>query len=701
MLRLLLAALLCAGPALAGLGDGFGGGATGAAGGEPAGSIAYPALVNVQVGGYVSLTPTVSGLTPGTYTVQSGALPDGLSLNSSTGAITGSVTTTALLAGDGARTGRHLVLIGVGDAADTTAVVEINVYGTRLRPPTSLLQASATYVSGTNFIDAINGATWTKTTGTMDGDLTDPLSPLGYSHTFNGSTYFTGTASLTGSTARHTIAALVRDRAASGGYGKEQMPFGSGASTMWLTTALEKYTFNSPTYTSIEGNRTGAFVAKFMTQNPGVGITGRYDGAAAEVIYTRGTSATAQMPPTKLTAGVAFDLVVANYGYHGDLAEAAYWGTMLGDVGEVVATWCWDRGISLKDCNGANAPTATVTITPTAPAYERPVTCTGSYTLTGSTANADTVTWYASPSGDTGSCTGTSSYSCAVTVSPDAAGEGVTTVSITATGDEGIAVARQDVGFYVTGARDCFLSQSIDGANNTTNVDNDAVTTWVNLISTDRNVTQSTAGSKPSVQEGVGSGVYVQPLVTFNGDDVLVDDTAADWSWLHAGTDSTVEVVGALASGATTQVLLATNGSLVDCTSNLSIGYCLRGQSSSAGRVAITGVAADVVSATLAGSAIAATKYSLISAILDDDGAGGADITIRANDAGAVTGTRSGSYTATDGSAVRIGAGNTHSFITGSLFRVITYQSALTSTQRGINAAVDAWALGNALPVAP
>jgi fermentation-respiration switch protein FrsA (DUF1100 family) len=39
--------------------------------------------------------------------------------------------------------------------------------------------------------------------------------------------------------------------------------------------------------------------------------------------------------------------------------------------------------------------------------------------------------------------------------------------------------------------------------------------------------------------------------------------------------------------------------------------------------------------------------------------------------------------------------------ITGDLFRAIIYASSLTSTQRGINLAVDEWALGGTLPVTP
>ena len=39
--------------------------------------------------------------------------------------------------------------------------------------------------------------------------------------------------------------------------------------------------------------------------------------------------------------------------------------------------------------------------------------------------------------------------------------------------------------------------------------------------------------------------------------------------------------------------------------------------------------------------------------------------------------------------------------LTGDLFRVLIYASALTSTQRGINLAVDEWALGGTLPVTP
>jgi hypothetical protein len=39
--------------------------------------------------------------------------------------------------------------------------------------------------------------------------------------------------------------------------------------------------------------------------------------------------------------------------------------------------------------------------------------------------------------------------------------------------------------------------------------------------------------------------------------------------------------------------------------------------------------------------------------------------------------------------------------LTGDVTKVLIYASSLTSTQRGINLAVDEWALGGTLPVTP
>ena len=680
-----------------------------------AGTIAYP-HVSVQVGGYVSVTPTVTGLTPGTYTVASGSLPDGLALNSSTGAITGTVTTTALLnnrapsGGASSNLGRHVVVIDAGDAAGTDAFIGIDVYAVDIPNPQSLAVFSDAYKSGSNFSDAINGSlTWTKAAGTTDATLTDSVSPLGYSHEFDGSTYFTGNDVLSKQTAAHaTMALLMRPRVESVSF---PIPYVVGA-TVGSTNHGLWFFHSSFVDTSIGTGSgvTGARVAEYpfrpylLSGDSGVGNELWVDGREKTIVDTSSFSTNGTAGPYIGTHPVS----AGTYLIKSAIAEAAFWPrTMRSDTTLISSIdYCWRRGVSLKDCNGNNAPSGnTVTIDLTEPTYERPVTCTGSYTLTGTATGATSVTWYASPSGDSGACTGTSSWSCAVSVAPDAAGEGVTSVSITAKSATGQAIARQDVGFYVGGARDCFLAQNVDGSGNATLVDNDLISTWVNLIDSSRNVTASTT-ARPSFQVGVGSGVYVQPLVLFDGNDVTCDDTASDWTWLNNGTDATITIVAQTTSTNPAKIsnLFATRNSDTTTVRGMSLRFD-DSTANDACTYTIGDGSSTIVSAACSANALVSGKYHEIVAVLDDDAGAGVDATIFGNGSSLVTASRSGSYsTSAPTSALCLGnnASGGSQTLTGPIFAVVDYQSALTLTQRGINTAVTTWALGqSSLPVNP
>ncbi len=690
-----MSALILALALAAGLGDGFA--ADGAASRTSTRSVTYP-RVSVQVGGYVSITPTIAGITPGTYSVVAGALPDGLALNSSTGAITGSVTTTALLAGAGSTKGRHVVQITAGDGASTKGVAIIDVYAIDIPNPESLLSFRAAQQSGSNFIDDVKvGTTWTLKSGVVDSDLTDATSPLGYAFGFAGTQYYRDdSGTLTKPSPVHaTVAALLGPTSDPG----TAFTIGNGAASFTGFTLLV------PSTPEVNAGTGGASTSTLLTAAWQVSI-GVADSGHSRTIHNApvegGFAETSTSSSSTYSMGTNLPQVCslsssADCGTR--ISQVGYWPRSIDAAQRASSSWCMLRGVSLEDCDGTDAPSGNdVTIDLTEPTYERPVTCTGEYTLTGTATGATSVTWRAEPNGgDPVACTGTSSWSCAVTISPDAAGEGVETISITASSTSGKAIARQDVGFYVTGAHDCFLSQDVDGDGNATLVDNDLVSTWVNLANANRSLTASST-ARPSFQVGVGSGVYVQPLVQFDGNDLIVDNVAADWNWMHNGTvTTTFETVVKPAAATDLQAVFSTTAGTSSCGQNTFVGVCLRTNllSSDFAEYIIKNASGDALSLSTT-SHLVDGKYQLIQ-LTNSLTTGTAYIDGTSRGSGAI-----GTVTTNDASSpFRIGGGNAVHYLTGPVFRVVLYQDDLDSTQRAINKAVDEWALGNSLPVNP
>lgn len=350
---------------------------------------------------------------------------------------------------------------------------------------------------------------------------------------------------------------------------------------------------------------------------------------------------------------------------------------------------------------GFLAPSGTAaasTVTLDAMPYERTVTCSD-YTVTGTWTGSAPTTWTASPSGDSGACsdTGGGTFSCVVDVAPDASGEGVETITI---GDQTVTI-----GFYVDGEHSCFLSQSVDGSYNSGVADLDAVATWTNLGSSAKNVTQGTGAAQPTLRTGI---VDDQPMVRCDGGDRVAAATAADWTFLHNGTDWTIDAIAVQSqSNPNNQYAIASTANAVSTTS---IGTVFFGDDRSSVsfndrlRTLIVdnsgGAPIDLISVD---DVWPAQKFSLVTSILDDDGGAGVDAYQYCNGSACGTASQSGGYSASAPNQplnlCALGAGTLP--LTGDVFRVLIYQSALTSTQRAINQAVDEWALGSTLPVAP
>jgi len=324
------------------------------------------------------------------------------------------------------------------------------------------------------------------------------------------------------------------------------------------------------------------------------------------------------------------------------------------------------------------------TLTIDAMPFTRTVTCS-TYTLTGTSTGTGAVSWSASPSGASGACTGTTSWSCVIDVDPDAVGEGVETITVT----RGSATDTETIGFYVDGEHSCFLSQSINGTYNSGLANADAVATWENLGSSALDVTQGVGSAQPSYRTSVVGG---QPVVRCDGGDRVAASTASDWTFLYDGADFTVEHIGKTVSG---------NGAYTATSSaNGTHGY----SSLDVGGAFFLQVfnAALATNFSFSKSGHTAGLFHLSSTIVDDDGGAGNDASIFIDSLAVATAARGSTYSVTTASPVTLCAYNSGgTALTGDIFRVLIYQSALSSTQRGINKAVDEWALGASLPVTP
>jgi lysophospholipase L1-like esterase len=320
----------------------------------------------------------------------------------------------------------------------------------------------------------------------------------------------------------------------------------------------------------------------------------------------------------------------------------------------------------------------------TALPYTRTVTCTGDITLTGTATGAGAVSWAASPDGASGACTGTTSWSCAVAVSPNAAGEGVETITIT----QGANTASVDVGFYVDGARACYLAQSVNGTYNNGLADASAVATWVDLGSGAKNVTQATGSAQPSLRLSVTNG---QPMVRWDGGDGLAAAAAADWTFLHDGTGATAQVVSSTTSSGF--------GTLFATSRVTDRGFAVRYETTFKVVTYLHDGAVVTLTAASTNNTIVSGQYHDVT--YTNASASTPDVNEYVNNTVVASGTPTAVSALAPSNPFTIGkspASGTLQF-TGDMWRVILYTTELTSTELGINKAVDEWALGGSLPL--
>jgi lysophospholipase L1-like esterase len=267
----------------------------------------------------------------------------------------------------------------------------------------------------------------------------------------------------------------------------------------------------------------------------------------------------------------------------------------------------------------------------------------------------------------------------------------VETITVSQAGGGSAAV---DVGFYVTGAHSCFLAQSVDGTYNSTQADLSAVATWVNLGTSALNVTQETGSAQPTYRTAFYGQ---QPAITCDGGDKVQAATAADWTFLHTGVDTTIDAVSRWSAGTTTAVVSTMTGS-----ANTALGARVSYLSSSSGRT-FYNVGNGTLSNFLATTASSSGASNILhnqTATLNDDGGAGIDATI-VIDATTATASRANAYSALDGNPLALCANpaGTADSLTGDLFAVLVYSTALSATESGITRAVHEWALGGTFPI--
>ena len=360
---------------------------------------------------------------------------------------------------------------------------------------------------------------------------------------------------------------------------------------------------------------------------------------------------------------------------------------------------------AMRDPGIHAAAGATASVTIDAMPYTRTVACPGpyptgvAYTLTGTSTGSGAVTWSASETLDSGTCTGTDTFSCELKVFPSGVGDGVNTITVT----RGGATDTVEMGFYFYDQlHTCFLSQNVNGSYNSGLADLDAVTTWENVGTSALDVTQGTAAAKPTFRTGIVGG---QPVVRCDGGDRLANSSTSAYIFMTDGSDWSATSVAATSS-ANPNALSPIVATSTGATASRGVIFAYEDRAASSKNdtalLFMSNGAATVFFTTPANDTVVSGLFHDITWWLDDDGGGGNDGFIDADGTTILSTPSTAAYASSVHTAMTICAVADGSILlNGDLFRVIIYQSALTSTQRGINKAVDEWALGGTLPVTP
>ncbi len=160
------------------------------------------ALPGTTIGAAYSQTVTASGgTTPYTFSVSAGALPAGLTISATTGAVTGPATATA--------TSQNLTIRVADSSAPQLTVTQNHSIAVALEVTTTSLPDATAGVAYSQTLQARGGTPpyvgWTRTAGSMPAGIADPIAATGV---------VAGTPSLICNAATATFTAQVTDSAA-------------------------------------------------------------------------------------------------------------------------------------------------------------------------------------------------------------------------------------------------------------------------------------------------------------------------------------------------------------------------------------------------------------------------------------------------------------------------------------------------------
>lgn len=349
-------------------------------------------------------------------------------------------------------------------------------------------------------------------------------------------------------------------------------------------------------------------------------------------------------------------------------------------------------GGDLRDVSMRPLSTAAPAVRIDAMPFARTVTCSD-YTLTGTAPGAGAVSWAAAPSGASGACTGTTSWNCVVDVNPANVGEGVEVITVT----QGTLTDTETIGFYVDGEHSCVTAQNTNGTYNAGVLNLDAVASWTNVGTSGLAFAQGTGSMQPTYRTNVIGG---QPVVRYDSDDMSFAGLVADWPFLNNGADFTVEAVwtAGIADPNALATLFGTRAA-----AGVGVGFALGvdDRTSSSKDDATYHVMGNGAAVNFAYVGVNDTINQRIwhsqSTTLDDDAGAGADAFHYVDNALLSSSVISVGYSASNpGQQFRIAMSTVFA---PDVWRLSIYAFALTATQRGINKAVDDWALGGTLPI--
>jgi hypothetical protein len=234
------------------------------------------------------------------------------------------------------------------------------------------------------------------------------------------------------------------------------------------------------------------------------------------------------------------------------------------------------------------------------------------------------------------------------------------------------------------------LAQSVDGSYNSTLANNDPIATWENLGSSGLDVTQGTAGSRPTYLINI---VASQPVVSFDGGDTINASTTADWDFFSATGYSTHTVF--LQDSDTNNIAAAWSTFAAVTSAHCSID-CSGASENANQRMTRTG---STLVASLSPNTFG--KFHMFQAERNDTA--GVDATLYLQGSTTAAATVSGLSGATVGKPLNIGnaGGATVTQLTGDIWVILIYQSVLSETQRQLNKDVDEWALNGTFPKTP